>query len=132
MDLERLLTGIPDQTLRDQFRTFISSGEATDEFLDLLDENPEYQKVVDTAFEAQASKFEQFAAQLREVEPITMPRTQRPDSLSSELARNVSEAARLPREDLEVLAQRTASAVPPNQRESATSVFSKLSQALGA
>lgn len=71
MDLDRLLSPIEDPELRDQFRTFIATGEADDSFLDLLDESPEYQAIVDKAFKLQASKLEQFAARLREPEPAT-------------------------------------------------------------
>jgi hypothetical protein len=132
MDMESLLTEISDPGLRDQFQKFVNSGEATDEFLDLLDENPRYQRIIDRAFETQAAKFEQFAASLREVEPALATGMGQPDSLSSEFVRNVREVAKLPTEDLEVFTAKTASAVPANQRERVTSVMSKLSQAMRA
>lgn len=66
MDLEKMLRAITDPDERDQFRRFISTGEATDSFLDRLDETPEYQKIVNEAFRNHASQLERFAARLHQ------------------------------------------------------------------
>lgn len=70
MDIEKLLRPIANAQLRDQLRTFISTGEASDKFLDQLDETPEYQKIVDEAFRMQATQLERFAARLQPAEPV--------------------------------------------------------------
>lgn len=129
MDNASLLDGIEDPALRSQFRTFIDSGDATDAFLDLLDATPEYQKIVDAAFQAQAARLERFAANLREMEPAAA--TGEPRQLSSRLAWTVKQAAKLPADALERLAEQTVRAVPPEQRPQVNSVMSKLSEAFG-
>lgn len=68
MEIETRLAGIEDNAVRAQLRAFIDSGEASDEFLDLLDVTPEYQAIVDAAFEAQAAHLDRFAARLRQAD----------------------------------------------------------------
>lgn len=66
MDYDELLRTVTDPSLRNKFRNFITTGEASDEFLDLLDCTPEYQRIVDRAFREQASELERFAALLNQ------------------------------------------------------------------
>ncbi|HET7234195.1 MAG TPA: hypothetical protein VFJ16_29545 [Longimicrobium sp.] len=132
MSTDALLSGIDDPGLRSQFRRFIESGDATEEFLDMLDASPEYQKIVDAAFEAQAARLERFAANLHELEPASAGASaSQAGNLSSRLAWTVKQAAKLPADALERLAEQTARAVPPDQRPHVNSVVAKLSEALG-
>lgn len=68
MEVERLLDPIKNAELRNQFRTFLDTGEASEPFLDLLDSNPEYQNIVEEAFRAQATALERFAARIEAAE----------------------------------------------------------------
>jgi hypothetical protein len=68
MDIDSLAHRVPDH-LWPEFRAFVSTGEASEAFLDLLDEDPHLQAVAEEAFEAEASQFEQFAAGLQQMEP---------------------------------------------------------------
>lgn len=68
MEVEKLLAPITNRELRNQFRTFLATGEASEPFLDLLDSKPEYQNIVETAFKAQASALERFAERLETAE----------------------------------------------------------------
>lgn len=132
MEINELLDTIPDEGLRAQFRTFINSGDATEEFLTLLDGTPEYQQIVDAAFEAQAQRLERFATRIREMEPTSPTGAGMPGMLPTEFARTVAEAAALASDDLDRFTEKTVNAVPPSQRQRVNSLVSKLSAALAA
>lgn len=132
MDSDSLMQRVPTEW-RAEFRTFVNTGEAREEFLDLLDSDPTMQAIAEEAFEMEASRFEQFASRLKELEPVPVHHERAPELLSSELARTVRMAATLS-EAPHVLAEQTANelrhSASPRQREQVSSLVSQLNQAL--
>jgi hypothetical protein len=54
-----------DERWRSEFERFVETGEAGEEFLSYLDQHTGAQEAVQTAFERQAAKFEEFASELQ-------------------------------------------------------------------
>lgn len=133
MDIESLRHRVPADCW-DEFRTFLTTGEASESFLTLLDEDPDLQVVAEEAFDAEASRFERFAAGLQQLEAVPARGERTPELLSSELARTMRRATTLPLEDQHRLAQQTANtlrnSVSPTQRQQVSSMVSQLGQAL--
>ena len=109
MRLEDLVTRIPSDW-REDFEKFIQTGEANEEFLNFLDQDPTCQAVVEKAFAAQATAFEKFAKYLSQphTSDVHPERTEYTEELSNELARTVSAVAELPSEVQQMVAERAA------------------------
>ncbi len=133
MDPDSLMQRVPPEW-RAEFRTFVNTGEAREEFLDLLDSDPAMQAIAEEAFEMEASRFEQFASRLKELEPVAAHPERAPELLSSELARTVRMAATLSSQEQHVIAEQTANelrhSASPRQRQQVSSLMSQLNQAL--
>lgn len=124
-----LATRIPSEW-RDQFRLFIETGEASEEFLNFLDSSPECQEVVEEAFAEQAKTFQAFAAQLQQLEPVTAGDGSDSHELSSAFAHTIGRAATLSQDEQDAFARNAAAAVPSSLRRNVSSIFLKFGQAL--
>lgn len=63
---------------REDFERFVETGEASDLFLEYLDEDETGQATVEAAFSAQASAFDRLAAHLQQPEPVAAEATASP------------------------------------------------------
>lgn len=124
-----LATRIPSKW-RDQFRLFVETGEASEEFLDFLDANPDCQEIVEAAFAEQAKTFQAFAAQLQRLEPMPAGDAGGSRELSSAFAHTLGRAATLPQDEQDAFARDAAAAVPSSLRRNVSSIFSKFGEAL--
>ncbi len=115
MNVENLVEKVP-LVWREEFVQFVQSGEASEAFLNFLDESPDCQEAVEEAFTAQAAAFERFAAHLHAPAPAgpeaAFPsRDVSPEHLSVELARTMSAASELPNEARRQVAERAAEVI---------------------
>jgi hypothetical protein len=67
------LIGKISEGWRPAFERFVETGEAEAAFLDYLNKDLDAQEAVETAFNRQAAKFEDLAAELKKTEPTTEP-----------------------------------------------------------
>jgi hypothetical protein len=78
MNYSHLLSMVPE-IWHEQFVHFVSSGDASEEFLAFLDKDPKTQEAVEMAFTAQVRSFEKFARHLNaDVETISAALRRRP------------------------------------------------------
>src|SRR4029078_7259932 len=78
MSYIHLLSLVPE-FWREQFVHFVSSGDASEEFLAFLDKDPKTQEAVEMAFAAQVRSFEKFARHLNaDAETISAALRRRP------------------------------------------------------
>jgi hypothetical protein len=133
MDVESFKHRVPAH-LWNEFRAFLNTGEASEEFLDLLDSDPDMQVLAEEAFESEAARFEQFAAGLQQLESVPAQGGPTAEILSSELARTVRQAATLPADERQRVAEQTAAVLrrsaSPQQQQQVSSMVSHLNQVL--
>ncbi len=118
MNKESLAEKVPARW-REAFLRFIDTGEAEDEFLDYLDNDPVCQAAVEEAFTAQAAAFEQLAGILNgSAEEQELGAYNLSDLLSDELARTIrATVEQLPDSELHAVAEKTAASIAEMAQE---------------
>src|SRR5438552_13084288 len=136
MKLETLLTHIQPQW-KGEFTRFVETGEAKEGFLTYLDQDPDAQKAVEVAFQAQANAFENLAEELKKAEPnvgVVIGTLKPVENVSAKVAEAVKDLSQLPpKEKQQALDQIVASlktSMDSEELESARTVGHSLAKAL--
>lgn len=135
-NLERVVEQIKPEW-RNDFRRFVVSGDASDEFLAYLDSSEEGKKAVEEAFNAQADALTGIADALRSLETETFPsRIEKPaETASVKVTEAVEVLLQLPPEEGKQAVEKAASALGAvlrqDQHSRLQTVAQDLSKALG-
>ncbi len=133
MKLETLLTHIQPQW-KGEFIRFVETGEASEGFLDYLDQDPNAQQSVEMAFKAQASAFENLAEELKKTQTEKEVGGKPVERISAKVTEAVKDVSKLsPKEKQEALDQIVSALKTSMDREeldSARSVGNTLAKAL--
>jgi hypothetical protein len=132
MKLEEILKNV-DHRWQKEFLTFIDTGEGSNEFLTYLDNDPQGQKAVDLAFNAQAKAFEGLAEEFRKAPSSNIEAKIEPTAVASEsLTQAVENIARLPHEQQLEAVRNALSSLNDEQQKTAYSVAQKFETVLSS
>src|SRR5579864_711425 len=133
MRLEDLLKNIAPQWQK-EFLRFVETGEASDPFLEYLNEDKGGQAAVEMAFDAQVKAFEGLAEELKKPQPATEVSVELARAASRTMATAVETVIQLPPEQrgkvLEKAASVLGTSLAPDQQDAARSVVRSLDHAL--
>ena len=130
------LLRIVDPTWHSEFLNFIETGEASEEFLTYMDQNPSCQRAVEAAFSEQAAAFESFSRDLRATVPAKTLVEAQATAVSHNMAHALEQTLQLPPAERASVLRRAVSAltqeVPKRQREELKEIVSDLERRVAA
>lgn len=125
-----------DPAWHSDFLKFIKTGEASEEFLTYMDENPACQRAVEAAFSEQAAAFESFSRDLRATVPAKTLVEAQTAAASHSMAHALEQTLQLPPAERESVLRRAVSALtqeaPKGQREELKEIVSDLERRVAA
>lgn len=133
MKREELLASV-EPRWHQEFLKFIDTGDASEEFLTYMDQDPSCQAAVETAFSEQAAAFEELSRDLRTAVPDAALAQAQSSLLSEHMAQALEQTLALPPAERTQVVERTVSAlvreVPPRRRQELKEIVSDLAAAV--
>jgi hypothetical protein len=133
MQQEELLAGV-EPGWHQEFLRFIETGDASEEFLTYMDQDPACQAAVEAAFSEQAAAFESLSRDLRTAVPDAALAKARSSVLSEHMAQALERTLALPPSERTKVVERTVSTlvreVPPRRRQELKEIVSDLAAAV--
>lgn len=133
MKNDELTAGI-EPRWRQEFLRFIETGDASEEFLTYMDQDPACQAAVEAAFSEQAAAFESLSRDLRTAAPDASPAKSPSSVLSEHMAQALERTLALPPSERTRVVERTVSTlareVPPRRRQELKEIVSDLAAAV--
>lgn len=130
--LETLVQQVKPQW-REEFRHFVETGDASDEFLDYLDHSKEGKQAVEMAFKAQADALTGLADALKNLQTessVAQP-AQSADAASAKVAQAVEGLLQLPPEEEELAVEKAASVLSTTLGQEGQSRLRTVARKLG-